>query len=146
MLQVLKPPAQERVDVRNDPAKAVAPAADRANPHPILQLVQALLAHPPLTGLEPVAQELEPLARLRAVTDVCLGRIEPRSGSMLQQAVSALQGQAVGVHPGSHPGQRLVRLCRCLAQDHEVIRIPHHAVACFLHQEVERMQIEVRQQ
>jgi len=77
-------------------------------PHPILHRVQPLLAHPSLVCLEPAAQELKPLVRFPVVPDRGLGR---------------RQDQAVGLYPGFHPNQHRVRLCRRLAQDHEVIRI-----------------------
>src|SRR5947209_4187081 len=78
MLEAAEPSLKHRVEVLDDPVETVASAPDRPGPHLVLERRQALLAHQPATRFEPVAQELEPLARLLAVAD---------------------PGQAVGCHP-----------------------------------------------
>ena len=57
-----------------------------------------------------------------------------------------MQGQAVGLHPGRYLAQS--RRCRRFrrTKDHEVIGITHHPVAALLHEQVERVQIQVGQE
>ena len=78
--------------------EAVAPATHRPRPHLVLERPQALLANEPAARLEPVAKEVEPLARLLAVADPRLVR---------------MQGQAVG----SHPRRYLAQCPRASASD-----------------------------
>src|SRR5882672_6975182 len=131
MLEVAKPPPQQRVEVIDDPPQAVAPAAARQTSHFVLERLQALLAHQPATCLEPVAKEIETLSRLAAVADPCLVWV---------------QDQAVGRHPRRDLAQGDLGLRFRPAQDHKVAGVPHHPPAALFHQEVERMQIEVREQ
>ena len=62
----------------------LSPRADRPVPHLVLEGLQALAAHEAAASLEPVAQAVEPLARLSAVADPRLVR---------------MQGQPVGCNP-----------------------------------------------
>src|SRR5712691_7786150 len=72
LLEVPEPAAQHPVQVRDHPREAVTPVATRLRPDALFQLVQTLLAHEPQAGFEPIAEELEPLSRLPAVTDMRL--------------------------------------------------------------------------
>src|SRR5258708_24205732 len=77
ILEVAKPPSKHGIEVGDDPPQAHAPASSRRGAHLVprfrrgqaLERVPALLAHEAVAGLEPVAQEVEPLARLSAVSD-----------------------------------------------------------------------------
>src|SRR6266404_8704912 len=61
ILEVAKPPSEHGIEVGDDPPQAHAPA---------------LLAHEAGAGLEPVTQEVEPLARVSAVADPRLVRVQ----------------------------------------------------------------------
>ena len=101
------------------------------SPDGVLELVQALLAHVAPAGFEPVAEELEPLPRRAAVADMRL---------------LGMQRQAVRLHPRANLVECGVGGLACPAQDHEVIRVPHHAIAARGHQLVQRVEIDVGQQ
>ena len=70
-----KPPTQHRVEIGDDLPEAVAPATHRPRSHLVLEGFQTLGADKAHASLEPVAQEIEPLARLLAVADLCLVRV-----------------------------------------------------------------------
>src|SRR5579862_946698 len=76
VFEVAKPSPQRRVEVVDDPAEAVAAAADGPRPHLVLYRLQALLTHQSSTRFEPVSKELEPLARLSAVAEARLVRMQ----------------------------------------------------------------------
>ena len=90
VFEILKPPPQHRVEISDDLPKAVAPAADRPRSHLVLEGFQTLGADKTHTSLEPVAQKVEPLARVSAVTHLRLVRV---------------QGQAIGIHPRRYLAQ-----------------------------------------
>src|SRR5277367_128818 len=66
-------------EVAYDPIQTVAPSASRLGAHFVLERLQALLAHVSTPALEPIAQELESLARLLRVTHACLAGVTRRS-------------------------------------------------------------------
>src|ERR1700724_712114 len=111
MFEVTKPSPKHRVEIADDPFEAVAPAADRSRPHLVLQRLQALLADQPPARLEAVAEELEPLTQLSAVTNPRLVR---------------MQRQAVLRHPRLNLAQCVSGLGFRPAQDHKVIGVSHH--------------------
>src|SRR6202163_604776 len=111
VLEIAEPSPQRRVDIRDDPREAVTSAAYRLGPHLVLERFQALLSHEPATRLEPVAEEIESLARLSAVNRPRLVR---------------MQRQAIGHRPRVDFAQRGPRLLFRPAEDHEVIGIAHH--------------------
>ena len=88
MLEVTKPSPKHRVEIADDPLETVASAPDRSRPHLVLERLQALLANQPEPALgpakgrtrgarlEPIAEELEPLPRLSAVTNPRLVRVK----------------------------------------------------------------------
>src|ERR1700726_353526 len=131
VLEIAEPSPQRRVDIRDDPREAVTSAAYRLGPHLVLERFQALLSHEPATRLEPVAEEIESLPRLLAVDDPRLVR---------------MQRQAVGRSPRLHFTQRSYRRGFRLAEDHEVVGVTHHPAPVLLHQQVERVQVDVGQQ
>jgi hypothetical protein len=100
-------------------------------PDGVLELVQALLAHVAPAGFEPVAEELESLPRYAAIADMRL---------------LGMQRPAVRLYPHAHLVKRGVGGLARPAQDHEVIRVPHHAIAARGHQLVQRVEIDVGQQ
>src|SRR5579871_4993804 len=116
MLKVAEPSPEHGIEVGDNPPQARPPAAPRLGAHFVLERFQALLAHVSATRLEPVAQEVEPLARLSAIDDPCLVRVE---------------GQALGRRPRLDVAERGPRLVFAPAQDHEVICIAHHPIAAL---------------
>src|SRR5215469_15567988 len=106
VLKIAEPAPQQRVEIMDDPLKAVASAAAGDASHFVLERRQALLAHQPATRLKPVAQELKPLSRLAAVADPCLLWV---------------QGQAVGRDPRLNLAQGGHSLCFRPAQEHKVV-------------------------
>src|SRR5260370_30436795 len=67
ILEVAEPPSEHGIEVGDDPPQAHAPASSCLGAHLVLERVPALLAHEAVAGLEPVAQEVEPLAPLSPV-------------------------------------------------------------------------------
>src|SRR5277367_51156 len=131
VLEVGEPAAQRPVEVLDDAFEALAPRALRFGSDAVLQLVQTLLAYVTFAGLEPVAEELETLSRLPAVADVRL---------------LGMQHEAVLVHPGAHGLEGGLRLLERPAQDHEIVRVPGHAVSALGDERIQRVQIGVGQQ
>src|SRR6266478_3891031 len=131
VLEIAEPSPQRRIEIRDDPREAVTSAAYRFGPHLVLERFQALLSHEPATRLEPVAEEIESLPRLLAVDDPRLVRMQP---------------QAIGRYPRLDLTQCSYRLGFRLAEDHEVVGVTHHPAPVLLHQQVERMQVDVGQQ
>src|ERR1700724_3624382 len=131
VLEIAEPSPQRRIEIRDDPREAVTSAAYSLGPHLVLERSQALLSHEPATRLEPVAEEIESLSRLSAVDDPRLVR---------------MQRQAVGRRPRLDFTQRSYRRGFRLAEDHEVVGVTHHPAPVLLHQQVERVQVDVGQQ
>src|SRR5882724_1227519 len=131
MLEIAEPSPQRRIEIRDDPREAVTSAAYRFSPHLVLERSQALVSHQPTTRFESVAEEVESLPRLSAVDDPRLVR---------------MQRQAIGRRPRIDFAQRGPRLVFRSAEDHEVIGIAHHPAPVLLHQQVERVQVDVGQQ
>src|SRR5215469_1669092 len=131
MLEIAKPSPKHRVKITDDPLEAIATAAASQASHLVLERLQALLTDQPAPRLKPVAEEIEPLSRLAAVADPCL---------------VWMQGQTIGRDPRLDLAQGGQGLCFRPAQDHKVISVAHHLPPTLLHQEVERMQIEVGEQ
>ena len=95
--KIREPAPKHGVEVADDPIQTVAPSASRLGAHFVLERLQALLAHVSTPALEPIAQELESLARLSRVADACL---------------VGVQRQAVGRRPRRHPAQRFLGFFR----------------------------------
>ena len=87
MFEVAEPAAQQRVEILHGAGEAVAACAPRLLSYAVLERVQALLAHLSPAGFETVAEELEPLPRLPAVTDMRL---------------CGVQRETVFAHPGAN--------------------------------------------
>src|SRR5437762_6644783 len=131
MLEVAKPPPKQRVKVADDPLQAIATTAARQVSHLVLERLQALLADEPAPRLEPVAQEIKTLSRLAAVAD-------PR--------LVWVQGQAVARDPRLDLAQGGQGLRFRPAQDHKIVGVPYHPQPALLHQEIQRVQVEVSEQ
>jgi len=69
VLEVVEPAHQRPIEISDDPGQAVASGPGRLGPDRVLEAIQTLLADQTQSGLEPVAEELEPLPGLPAVTD-----------------------------------------------------------------------------
>src|SRR5258706_482042 len=126
-----EPALQRRIEILDDAREAVAARALRLLPHPVLEPVETLLAHPPLAGFEPISEELEALAGLAAIAHMRLVRVE---------------GQSIGLDPVLHLRKCALRFIPAAAQDDEVVRVPHHAITFAGKPLVQWMQINVRQQ
>src|SRR6266446_6849638 len=77
LLEVAEPSPKQGVAIVDDPPHARAPAAAGHGAHFVLERAQALLAHQPTAGFEPVAEEVKPLPRFATVADPRLVRLQP---------------------------------------------------------------------
>src|SRR5262245_35586423 len=75
VLKVAEPALKYRVQFLNDRAQTVSPCPSGLGPNTIAQRFDALWPHPPLPCLEPISEELDPLARLPAVAHVAFLQI-----------------------------------------------------------------------
>jgi len=130
MLEVAIPASDRRGEVGDDPRHAVASGATCLFADLVLEPLQALYPHHALSRFEPVAKKLEPLSFKQAIPNVGFVRVK---------------GQAIGVDPHVDFVQCPLRLFRTLAQDDEVVRVAHHAIAQPCHYFVQGVQVEVRQ-
>src|SRR5262245_21925406 len=131
LLEVPEPADQPLVQVRDHAREAVTPVATRLCPDALFQLVQTLLAHEPQAGFEPIAEELEPFPRLPAITDMRL---------------LGMQRKTAFAYPYTNNIEGGFGLLARPAQDHEVVRVPHHAVSTLGDQCIQRVEIDVGQQ
>src|ERR1700692_3880813 len=74
--EIAEPATQEWIDRGNDLRDRVPPVTPGQGPDFIPQSHEALLAHPTLTGLEPVTQKLEPMTLQPAIA-ASAGGISP---------------------------------------------------------------------
>src|SRR5215471_20941760 len=72
VLEIGEPAFEDRVQALDDPRVALPAGSSRPRPDLVLELVDALLADPTLSGFEPVAEELKPLPGLPAVAEMGL--------------------------------------------------------------------------
>jgi len=131
MLEVAEPSFEHRVKIFDDPLEALAPATSRFASYLVLERFQALLSDQSSPCLEPIAKEVKSLAGLPAVSEFGLVR---------------MKRQAVGRCPFPDITKSLLGLSFGSAEDHEVIRVPHHFAGRCLRQEIKRVQVEVRKQ
>src|SRR5208282_5633975 len=130
MLEVLKPAAQSPIQVRDDGREALPVRAPALDTNRVLQLGQALASGPTFPPFEVIPQKVE-AAFGCGVYDPRLGRVQ-------------LQSRCRG--PALYPFQRLAGFRLAPAQNHEVIRVPHHLESGLSHQVVERIEIEIGEQ
>ena len=87
LLEVAEPSPKHGVEIVDDPPHARAPAAAGYGAHFVprfrrgqaLERAQALLAHQPTSGFEPVAEEVKPLPRFATVAEPRLVRMQPQA-------------------------------------------------------------------
>jgi len=76
VLEVAIPASDHRGEAGNYPRQAVASGAMCLFAYLVLEPLQALLPHPTLARLEPVAKKLEPLPFYPAIPDMGLVRMQ----------------------------------------------------------------------
>src|SRR3954451_12902000 len=79
VLEVLEPASQCPIEIGDDTFEAVPARPSRLASNRILETVQAFLANNPPSGIEPVAEELEPFPMLPAVADMRLARMQSQA-------------------------------------------------------------------
>src|SRR3954453_5394146 len=99
VLEVAKPAFEHRIEIADDPLQARTPASPRLAAHLVPDRFAALLAHEAVAPLEPVAQELEPLTRLSAVSDPRLVRMQCQTVGRHPRLDLAECGQRLGLRP-----------------------------------------------
>ena len=127
--EVPKPASQGPVQVRDDSWQALSLGAPCLGSDRVFELLQALRTWPAIAALKVIAQEVK-AAWLPGVDDTRLRRMQPQSRRN-RPCLHLLQGRT---------GFRLT-----LAQEHEVVRVPHHLQARPHHEVVERVEIYVGQ-
>src|SRR5690625_611646 len=131
VLEVAKPTSQYRVQSVDDPRQALPARPSRLLPDLAFETGEALLADIASAAGEAVAKELEALCRSPTVDDVGLVR---------------MQAKAVLRHPFLDRRERGLGLFLAPAENHEVVRIAHHAIAVGCHLRIQRGQVDVGQQ
>src|SRR5271170_3550158 len=131
VLEVVVPPFEHRIERGDHAGEALSARPSRLRSDLIPQAQHALLPHEPASRLETISQELEPLPDDPAIPDMSLVR---------------MQGQAVLLGEATDQREGLSRLLRASAQDDEVVGVANHRQAVLGQQDVERVQIEIRQQ
>ena len=130
VLEISIPAAQRPVQVRDNDRETLPVGTPGLGTQRVLQLVQALSPGPSRPPCEVIAQKVE-ATRCGGVHDPRLRRMQ-------------LQSRRSG--PTLHPFQRLAGFRLVPAQNHEVVRVPHHLESRRGHEVVERVEIDIGQQ
>src|SRR5262249_49932519 len=131
VLEIVKPPAERRIQIGDDFRQTVPPRALGPHPNAISKCFETLFANPAPPRFEAIAQKLKAFSFLPTVTHV--GFIDTKT-------------QPVLFYPTSYFFKRGLRLFGCLAKHHKVIGVANHAVALLLHMTVQRVKIDISQQ
>src|SRR5262249_6478447 len=131
VLEIVKPPAERRIQIGDDFRQTVPPRALGPHPYAISKCFETLFANPAPPRFEAIAQKLKAFSFLPTVTHV--GFIDTKT-------------QPVLFYPTSYFFKRGLRLFGPVAKHHKVIGVANHAVALLLHMTVQRVKIDISQQ
>ncbi len=131
VLEILKPPSQDAVNIFKDLSQAVTVAAPGFGPDGIFELLHALGPGPSCAPLKVVAEKVKPFSGKAQVH---------QSGLFRVQGEAALYGQTAE-HLESLSG-----FLSGAAQNHELIRIADHLKARIGYGNIDGMEVEIGKQ
>ena len=131
VLEIHKPTFESGVDVRDDDGQTVAVAPFGLGSDGVSELLHALLPGPSTTSLEVIPEEIE-----ADTTNCCVHQ----TGFGRMQTQTLLCGQSV------HEGKGSFCFFITAAQNDKVIGVANHEEAGTCHRNIDRVQIQVREQ
>jgi len=131
MLEVLKPASQGAVDIFDDHGQTAAVATLGFGAYGIPELLQTFRAGPPSAPLEMVAEEVKTLSVNAHIHQSGLVRVQGKSAFCGQLAEEIESSVGFGL---------------IAAQNHEIVRVTDHLIACGHHCDIDRVEVEIGEQ